>query len=90
VTRRDLVWRSAGAVLFIGGCAASALHPEGSSWTLLYFLGAIHGIVLMLNGKRVATAWRAERRGHCHTADAIHAARVRHQRRKANASRAEP
>lgn len=77
MTRRDRLWRAAGAVLAIGGCAAAALDADGSPMTLPFFLSAIVGIVLMLNGKRVAVLWQAERRGHCDTAAAIHAQRVR-------------
>lgn len=81
MTRRDIFWRAAGAALTVGGCVASAVGTEGSPLTLLYFGAAILGIVLMLNGKRVAITWRAERRGHCNTAAAIHAQRVRRRQR---------
>lgn len=77
MTRRDMAWRAAGLTFSVGGCAASMLHRSGSPLTLLYFLAAIIGIVLVLNGKRVATALKAERRGHWNTAAAIHARRVR-------------
>ena len=80
MTGRDKRWRAAGAALAIGSCTATRLDPDGSPLTLLWFLLAIAGLVLMLNGKRVATAWRAERSGHCHTAEAIPAARVCHRR----------
>lgn len=77
MTRRDRLWRAAGAVLATGGCAGAALDSDGSPMTLLFFVSAIVGIVLMLNGKRVAVLWQAERRGHCDTVAAIHAQRVR-------------
>lgn len=76
MTGRDLMWRTAGAVLFAGGCAASLMARDGSPWAL-HFAAAIIGIVLMLNGKRVGVVIRAERRGHCDTAAAVHAARIR-------------
>lgn len=81
MTGRDLVWRTAGACLFVGGCAASTIARDGSPLVVLYFLVAILGIVLVLNGKRVAVVIQAERRGHCNTAAAIHAARVRRRHR---------
>jgi hypothetical protein len=77
MTGRDLAWRTAGAALFAGGCAASLMARDGSPWVLLHFVAAILGIVLMLNGKRVGVVIRAERRGHCDTATAVHAARIR-------------
>jgi hypothetical protein len=77
MTGRDLAWRIAGAALLAGGCAASLMARDGSPWTLLHFVAAILGIVLMLNGKKVGVAIRAERRGHCDTAIAVHAARIR-------------
>lgn len=77
MTRRDLAWRATGLTLSLGGCAADMVHRSGSPLTLLYFLAAIIGIVLVLNGKRVATAWKAERRGHWNTAATIHERRVR-------------
>ena len=70
-------WRVAGLALSVGGCAASLTARDGSPWNLLYFLAALAGIVLMLNGKRVSVAWKAERRGHCDTATVIHAERLR-------------
>lgn len=81
MTGRDLVWRTAGACLFVCACAASKIARDGSPWVVLDFLVAILGIVLVLNGKRVAVAIRAERRGHCNTAAAIHAARARRRHR---------
>lgn len=77
MTRRDLRWRAAGLALSAGGCAAGLLHRAGSPFTLLYFVAAILGIVLMLNGKRVPIAFAAERRGHRDTAATIHARRSR-------------
>jgi hypothetical protein len=77
MTARDLAWRGSGLALSVGGCAVSLLDRGGSPLTVLYFLVTIAGIVLMLNGKRVAVAVKAERRGHCDTAAAIHAGRIR-------------
>ena len=80
MTRRDLRWRGAGLLLTVGGCAAGLLDREGSPLALLYFLAAVGGIVLMLNGKRVPVALKAERRGHGAMAGAIQARRVRRYR----------
>lgn len=80
MTRRDRRWRAAGLLLTVGGCAAGLLDREGSPLTLVYFLLAIGGIVLMLNGKRVPVAWQAERRGHGDMAGAIGARRLRRYR----------
>lgn len=80
MTRRDMLWRATGAILFVSGCAASAIDADGSRLTLLYFGSTILGIVLILNGKRVAISWQAERRGHCDTAAVIHAQRIRRRK----------
>ena len=77
MTGRDLAWRAGGLALAVGGCAASLLDRSGSPFTIIYFLLTIAGLVLLLNGKRVAIALQAERRGHCDTAAAVHAGRVR-------------
>lgn len=86
MTHRDLCWRAAGLALVAAGCVAGSTDVDGSPWTLLYFLAAILGIVLMVNGKRVSTVWKAERRGHRDTATIIHAQRLR---RRADVSRAD-
>lgn len=83
MTRRDACWRGAGAVLSGGACAAT-LVLDGAVLALVLFPVTLLGIVLMVNGKKVATALRAERRGHCHTAAVIHAERVRRHRRRAD------
>lgn len=80
MTRRDALWRAAGGALMAGACAATQLGSRNSALSLLWFLVAIAGLVLLLNGKRVATVWRAERGRHRHTAERLHASRVRHRR----------
>ena len=82
MTGRDLRWRAIGVTLAIGGCGATLLDREGSPAIIIYFLAAILGLVLMINGKRVAIVWQAERRGHPDTAAAVHAGRLRRYRRK--------
>ena len=82
MTARDLRWRMAGIAMTAGGCAAGLLDRSGSPLVILYFVLAVLGNVLMLNGKRIATMWRAERTGHQETAAAVHAGRVRRRRRE--------
>lgn len=83
MTGRDICWRVVGAALTIAACTAAKVGgTEGSPLILVYFAGAILGIVLLFNGKMVMTVWRAERSGHQDTAAAIHAARVRRHRRR--------
>lgn len=81
MTKRDLLWRGAGAVLSIvaGGLAMGLDH---SPVVLLLFPLVLIGLALMINGKRVAVAFQAERRGHCHTAEVIHAERLRRHSRR--------
>lgn len=80
MTSRDLHWRVAGALLFCAGCAAPRFSAEGSPWVILHVFVAVLGIVLIVNGKRVAVAIKAERSGHCDTAAAVHQARIRRRR----------
>lgn len=80
MTGRDTRWRITGAVLGVGACTAAAWDTDGSPLTLLHFLLAILGIVLIVNGKRVAIILQAQRRGHGQTAAAIHAQRIRRRR----------
>ncbi|SOB88263.1 hypothetical protein SAMN06297144_3411 [Sphingomonas guangdongensis] len=81
MTARDLRWRIGGFALTGGSCVA-ALALDARPVTLPLFLLALLGLPLMIHGKRVAQLFRAERRGHCHTAEAVHAARVRRQGRR--------
>lgn len=76
MTRRDLQWKVVGFVLTAGSCAMS-LALDGSPLMIAFFPIAFVGLPLMIHGKRVGQAFRAERRGHYHTADVLHAARVR-------------
>lgn len=77
MTRRDMLWRGAGAGMTLAACAATLLDRDGSTFVWSYFLTAIGGIVLLVNGKHVATVWRAERGRHRDTAAVIHARRLR-------------
>lgn len=76
MTRRDLQWKAVGFVLTAGSCAMS-LALDGSPLMIGFFFLAFVGLPLMIHGKRVGQAFRAERRGHYHTADVLHAARLR-------------
>jgi uncharacterized membrane protein HdeD (DUF308 family) len=86
MTRRDIRWRAGGAVLCLAAGGA-ALTTESAPLVVLLFLVVLFGLTLMINGKRVAVALRAERRGHHHTAEIIHARRVRRHRRGAGEAR---
>lgn len=78
---RDMAWRSLGGLTTLGAVVATLTGPSQSLLALFWFLVALGGVVLMLNGKHLVQALRAERRGHYHTAEAIHAARMRRGRR---------
>ncbi|KQN07023.1 hypothetical protein [Sphingomonas sp. Leaf28] len=81
MTRRDILWRGIGVVLAIGACGVAAA-VNGSAMAMLVFPIALLGLTLMINGKRVVVVLRAERHGHGHTAEAIHAVRLRRSRRR--------
>lgn len=81
MTRRDASWRAAGVAVFVGAFSIAATL-DGSPLIVLLLPMMLVGLTLMINGKRVAIAFRAERRGHWHTAEAIHAERVRRHRRR--------
>ena len=79
MTRRNMLWRGAGAMMMAAGCVVARLEIGGQAAGFGYFLLAVAGLVLVINGHRVLTVLRAERRGHAFTAAAVHAARVRRQ-----------
>ena len=86
MTRHDRVWRHRASFFYrgcggIGSCAA-AMGLGEAPLAIPFFPLALLGLVLMTHGKRVATALRAERRGHGLTADVIHAERIRRHRRR--------
>lgn len=81
MTRRDVSWRAAGVAVFVSACSIAATL-DGSPLIVLLLPMMLVGLTLMINGKRVAIAFRAERRGHWHTAQVIHAERVRRHRRR--------
>jgi len=76
MTRRDLQWKGGGFALTAISCAL-CVAADGSPFTIAFFPLALLGLPLMLHGKRVGQMFRAERRGHGHTVDVVHAARVR-------------
>lgn len=88
MNRRDRAWRAAGAALIVGASAA-ALAMEGSALVLLALPLTLVGLALVVNGKRVGVAIRAERRGHPHTAEIIHAQRLRRRHEYRDGRRAE-
>jgi hypothetical protein len=81
MTRRDILWRVVGIVLSVGACGV-AVAMDGSALAMLVFPIALLGLTLAINGKRMVVALRAERRGHGHTAEVIHAVRLRRHRRR--------
>lgn len=76
MTRRDLYWKTGGFVLTAASCAL-CLAVDGSPLMILFLPFALLGLPLMIHGKRVGQMFRAERRGHSHTVEVVHAARVR-------------
>lgn len=83
MTLRDGIWRGVGVILAVGACGI-AVTIDRSALAVLVFPIALLGLTLMISGKRVVVALRAERRGHAHTAEAIHAVRLRRTRRRAD------
>ncbi|RZT46355.1 hypothetical protein EV283_3295 [Sphingomonas sp. BK036] len=81
MTRRDIVWRGIGVMLAVAAYGVAAAM-NGSALAMLVFPIALLGLTLMINGKRVVVVLRAERHGHGHTAEAIHAVRLRRSRRR--------
>lgn len=86
MTKRDMLWRGAGALISVTAGAGS-LTTDSAPLVVVLFLAILFGLTLMINGKRVIVVLRAERRGHCHTAEVIHAKRVRPQHRDADGAR---
>jgi hypothetical protein len=76
MTRRDLQWKAAGFALTAFSCAM-CLALENFVLIIVFFPLAFLGLPLMIHGKRVGQLLRAERHGHCRTAEVVHAARVR-------------
>ena len=58
-----------GGLLFARAMRDEAFRLRFDTWLL--------GLPLMIHGKRVGQMFRAERRGHSHTVDVVHTARVR-------------
>ena len=76
MTRRDLRWKAGGLALTATACALCGA-VDGSPLMIVFFPLALLGLPLMTHGKRVGQMVRAERRGHRHTIDVVHAARMR-------------
>ncbi len=83
MTGRDFGWRALGAALVVGSYVLLALAPPdvGTAIALIGFAAAIAGVVLLVQGKRVAAALRVERGRHRELPRAVHARhRVRRMR----------
>lgn len=86
MTRRDRLWRSMGIVMLVGGTAAELLVPgDAGSFRgilTLAFLGmALTGLLLLIQGKRVALALQIEGSKHRKLPDLIRSHRKRGDRR---------
>lgn len=79
MTRRDLIWRVAGAALIASGAlatrAATAAEASADLVGLLGVLVAAGGLLLLIGGKRVVVALRVERSRHRELPGAIRTAR---------------
>ncbi|PZQ53307.1 MAG: hypothetical protein DI555_16835 [Novosphingobium pentaromativorans] len=79
MTRRDLFWRAAGAVLLVGATAAEQLAPGSGAFrgllTLVLLVTAFLGLLLLIRGKKMALALRIERSRHRMLPDLIRARR---------------
>lgn len=75
MTARDLAWRAGGTALTAVGFVASRATPGDPGWaaalSLLAFLMAIGGLVLVVQGDRVPRALRIERSRHRHLPDTL-------------------
>ena len=81
MTRRELRWKLVGVAL-TAGCCALLLALDHSPLMIALFPLAFAGLPLMIHGKRVGQAIRAERRGHYNTAEVLHAARLKRRIRR--------
>jgi hypothetical protein len=86
MTMRDLAWRVAGVMLIGLGCMPGIALPSDETalramLAIPGVLSVVVGLVLAINGKRVATALRVERSRHRHLPFIIHERRVRRGRR---------
>ncbi len=64
-------------MLLTGGASALCVKLDGSALAVMLLPPALLGLPLMVHGRRVGQAIRAQWRGHADTAMAIHAARLR-------------
>ncbi|EJL20418.1 hypothetical protein PMI02_05537 [Novosphingobium sp. AP12] len=86
MTRRDLLWRCLGGVLLAGGPTCELLAPGDSGGargilTLLFFAATVLGMVLLVQGKKVALALRIDGSRHRMLPDLI---RSRRRERRMN------
>ena len=79
MTRRDMLWRGAGAAVFAVACTTGLAKGSDASASLglLCFAAALFGAVLTVQGKRVSAALRIECSRHRGLPQAIHERRCR-------------
>lgn len=79
MTRRDILWRSGGAVLILTGYAATGAAIDAVPRADLIGLSGLAvagaGLLLLLGGRKVAAALRVERSRHRDLPGAIRRAR---------------
>ena len=78
---RDLVWRGIGMGAFTVAIAIGVADRVDGPLRLAGFALALIGLVLIVQGKRVAAAWRVERGNHRSLAQAIDTRRREQSRR---------
>lgn len=73
MTRRDRIWRGIGATFFVLACAIGIVPglSEPDSIGVFGFALAMTGLVLMVQGKRIPSAWKIVRSRHHALPEAI-------------------
>lgn len=69
MTRRDIFWRALGATFLVGGTCGELLAPGDDGGmrgllTLLFLAVTLFGLVLLVQGKKVALVLRIENSRH--------------------------
>lgn len=79
MTRRDLIWRGGGLMLFALACVLGMIKQVDASGSLglLGFALALFGMVMVIQGRHIPAALKIERGRHRDLPLAIHARRRR-------------